>query len=68
MKAYLYNEEAQPIEPIDEHKLAIADEKPEKADVPKLSLYVVKYKPLWAATIIALVIFAVWAIATWLLN
>ena len=28
MKAYLYEEEAQPIEPIDEHKLAIADEKP----------------------------------------
>lgn len=68
MKAYLYKEEAQPIEPIDEHKLAIADEKPEKADVPKLSLYVVKYKPLWTATFIALVIFAIWAIATWLLN
>ena len=68
MKAYLYKEEAQPIEPIDEHKLAIADEKPEKADVPKLSLYVVKYKPLWTATVIALVIFAIWVIATWLLN
>jgi hypothetical protein len=68
MKAYLYKEEEQPIEPIDEHKLAIADEKPEKADVPKLSLYVVKYKPLWTATLIALVIFAIWAIATWLLN
>ena len=68
MKAYLYKEEEQPIEPIDEHKLAIADEKPEKSDVPKLSLYVVKYKPIWAATIIALVIFIVWALATWLLN
>ena len=68
MKAYLYKEEAQPIEPIDEHKLAVADEKPEKADVPKLSLYVVKYKPLWTATFIALVIFVIWAIATWLLN
>ena len=68
MKAYLYKEEAQPIEPIDEHKLAIAEERPEKPDVPKLSLYVVKYKPLWAATIIALVIFLIWAIATWLLN
>ena len=68
MKAYLYKEEEQPIEPIDEHKLAIADEKPEKADVPKLSLYVVKYKPLWTATLVALVIFAIWAIATWLLN
>ena len=68
MKAYLYKEEEQPIEPIDENKLAIADEKPSKADVPKLSLYVVKYKPLWTATIIALVIFVIWALATWLLN
>lgn len=68
MKAYLYKEEAQPIEPIDEHKLAVADEKPAKPDVPKLSLYVVKYKPLWTATFIALVIFVIWALATWLLN
>ena len=68
MKAYLYKEEEQPIEPIDEHKLAIADQKPEKSDVPKLSIYVVKYKPLWTATIIALVIFVIWALATWLLN
>ena len=68
MKAYLYKEEAQPIEPIDEHKLAIAEDRPEKADVPKLSLYVVKYKPLWTATFIALLIFVVWALATWLLN
>jgi len=68
MKAYLYKEESEPIEPIDEHKLAIADQKPEKADVPKLSLYVVKYKPLLAATFIALVIFVIWALATWLLN
>ena len=68
MKAYLYKEEEQPIEPIDEHKLAVADEKPAKADVPKLSLYVVKYKPLVLATFIALVIFVIWALATWLLN
>ena len=68
MKAYLYKEEAQPIDPIDEQQLAIAEEKPEKPDVPKLSLYVVKYKPLWTATLIALVIFIIWAIATWLLN
>ncbi len=68
MKAYLYKEEALPIEPIDEHKLAVADEKPEKADVPKLSLYVVNYKPLLGATFVALVIFAIWALATWLLN
>jgi hypothetical protein len=68
MKAYLYKEEEQPIEAVNEEQLAIADQKPEKADVPKLSLYVVKYKPLWTATFIALVIFAIWAIATWLLN
>ena len=68
MKAYLYKEEAQPIDPIDEQQLAIAEEKPEKPDVPKLSLYVVKYKPLWTATLIALVIFIIWALATWLLN
>jgi len=68
MKAYLYEEEALPVEPIDEHKLAIADQKPEKSDVPKLTLYVVKYKPVWVPTIIALVIFIVWALATWLLN
>jgi len=68
MKAYLYKEEEQPIEPIDEHKLAIADEKPEKVDVPKQGLYVVNYKPLWTATLVALVIFVIWAIATWLLN
>jgi len=68
MKAYLYKEEEQPIEPIDEHKLAIADEKPEKADVPKLGLYVVNYKPLVGTTIIALLIFVVWALVTWLLN
>ena len=68
MKAYLYKEEEQPIDPIDEHKLAIADEKPDKADVPKQGLYVVKYKPLLTATIIALVIFIIWALATWLLN
>ena len=68
MKAYLYKEESQPIEPIDEHKLAIAEDKPEKVDVPKQGLYVVKYKPLLAATIIALVIFVIWALATWLLN
>ena len=68
MKAYLYKEEAQPIDPIDEQQLAIAEEKHEKPDVPKLSLYVVKYKPLWTATLIALVIFIIWALATWLLN
>ncbi|MBQ1722806.1 MAG: hypothetical protein II034_03325 [Muribaculaceae bacterium] len=68
MKATLYTETEQAVEPIDEHKLAIAEDTPEKADVPKLSLYVVKYKPQWTATCVALVIFVIWAIATWLLN
>ena len=65
MKAYLYKEEAQPIEPIDEHKLAIADEKPEKADVPNPPLYVVQYIHLLTATLIAMGIFTVCDLATW---
>lgn len=68
MKACLYEEKAQPVEPLDEHKLAIAEEKPAKADAPKQGLYVVNYKPVAAATVIALVIFIIWALATWLLN
>jgi len=68
MKAYLYKEEEQPIMPVDEQQLAVADEKPAKVDVPKQGMYVVDYKPLKAATLIALLIFVVWALATWLLN
>ena len=68
MKACLYEEKAQPVEPVDEHKLAIAEEKPAHTDAPKQGLYVVKYKPVIGATIIALVIFVIWALATWLLN
>ena len=67
MKANLYNEEAQPIEPIDEHKLAIASERPEPVDAPKQELYIVDYKTLVKPSLIALAIFAIWAIATWLL-
>ncbi len=67
MKANLYNEVEQPIEAIDEHKLAIASERPEPVDAPKQELYIVNYKTLAVPTLIALVIFAVWALATWLL-
>ncbi len=66
-KLALYNEVEQPIEPIDEHKLAVASERPEPVDVPKQGLYIVDYKTLVKPTLIALGIFVVWAVATWLL-
>ena len=67
MKANLYNEVEQAVEPIDEHKLAVAEEKPEKIDAPKPTYYIVNYKTLAVPTLIALAIFVVWAVATWLL-
>lgn len=67
MKANLYNEQSEPIEALDEHKLAVADEKPEAVKGPKPTYYIVNYKPLLVPTLIALGIFAVWAVATWLL-
>lgn len=66
-KLALYNEVEQPVEPIDEHKLAVASERPEPVDVPKQGLYIVDYKTLVRPTLIALAIFVVWAVATWLL-
>ena len=60
MKANLYNEVEQAVEPIDEHK-------PEKIDAPKPTYYIVNYKTLAIPTLIALAIFVVWAVATWLL-
>ncbi len=67
MKANLYTEVEQPIEPIDEHKLATASERPEHVNAPKQELYIVNYKALMKPTLIALVILAVWAVATWVL-
>ena len=67
MKAVLLKEKEQAIEPIDDIKMAVADKKPEPVDVPKQGLYLVDYKTLVVPTLIALAIFAVWAIATWLL-
>ena len=66
-KLALYNEVEQPVEPIDEHKLAVASERPEPVGVPKQGLYIVDYKTLVKPTLIALAIFVVWAVATWLL-
>ena len=66
-KLALYNEVEQPVEPLDEQKLAIASDCPEPVDVPKQGLYIVDYKTLVKPTLIALVIFIVWALATWLL-
>ena len=67
MKANLFNEVEETVELIDEHKLAVADEKPEKIDAPKPTYYIVNYKTLAVPSLIALAIFAVWALATWLL-
>ncbi len=67
MKASLYNEQEQTAEAIDERQQAVATEKPEPLDVPKQGMYIVNYKPVLGPTLIALLIFAVWAVATWLL-
>ncbi len=67
MKANLFNEVEEPVEALDEHKLAVADTKPEKIDAPKPTYYIVNYKTLAIPTLIALVIFVAWAVATWLL-
>ncbi|MBR6249369.1 MAG: hypothetical protein IKQ89_10315 [Muribaculaceae bacterium] len=67
MKATLYTEDELPMEVFDEKKMAVADQPAEPVDVPKQGLYIVDYKPLLVPTVIALVIFIVWAIATWLL-
>ena len=67
MKANLYNEQEQAIEPINEQQLAVADTKPEPANAPKPTYYLVNYKTLLVPTLIALAIFVVWAVVTCLL-
>jgi hypothetical protein len=71
MKANLYNETEQPIEALNEHNQALADQKPAPVDAPtvepKRDLYIINYKTLVTPTIVALLILAVWALATWLL-
>lgn len=66
-KLALYNEEEQPIQPANEQQMAVASHRPEPVDVPKQGLYLVDYKTLVKPTLIALAIFVVWAIATWML-
>ena len=67
MKANLFNEVEETVEAIDEHKMAVAEEKPEKIDAPKPTYYIVNCKTLAIPSLIALAIFVVWAVATWLL-
>lgn len=67
MKACLYNEVEEPVNAVDEKQLATADQKPEPCEVPKTGFYLVDYKTLVVPTLIALGIFVVWAVATWLL-
>lgn len=55
------------MEPVDESRLAVASEKPSAPDVPEQKLYVVNYKTMVKPSLIALAIFVVWAVATWLL-
>lgn len=63
MKATLYTEELQQCEPVDEKKLAIAEEKPAKVDAPRQNYYIVDYKALAKPTIIAALIFVVFLVA-----
>ena len=55
------------MEPIDEHKLAVADKKPEKVDAPRQGYYIVDYKTKKTACMVALVIFLVWVAAVFVL-
>ena len=67
MKANLFDEVEEKVEELDEHKLAVAEAKPEKIDAPKPTYYIVNYKTLVIPTLIALAIFVIWAVATWLI-
>ena len=67
MKAALYNEEEQKVDLLDEQQQALADQKPEKADVPKQGLYLVNYKTLVKPTLIALAILVVWVVLLFVL-
>lgn len=68
MKAKLYEEEAQAVEPINEQEMAVADTKPAKVEPPRQGLYLVDYKTLVKPTLIALGIMVVWVIAEFVLN
>ena len=50
MKANLYNETEQPMEALNEHNQALADQKPAPVDAPtvepKRDLYIINYKSL----------------------
>lgn len=67
MKATLYTEEAQAVEPLNVEQQALADQPAEPVKAPEPELYLVNYKTLAVPTVIALVILAVWTAATYLL-
>ena len=67
MKATLYTEEAQVVEPLNVEQQALADQPAEPVKAPEPELYLVNYKTLAVPTVIALVILAVWTAATYLL-
>lgn len=67
MKATLYTEEAQAVEPLNVEQQALADQPAEPVKAPEPELFIVNYKTLAVPTIIALVILAVWTAATYLL-
>ncbi len=67
MKATLYTEEAQAVEPLNVEQQALADQPAEPVKAPEPELFLVNYKTLAVPTVIALVILAVWTAATYLL-
>ncbi len=67
MKATLYTEEAQAVEPLNVEQQALADQPAEPVKAPEPELFIVNYKTLAVPTVIALVILAVWTAATYLL-
>ncbi len=67
MKATLYTEEQQVIEPLNIEQQALADQPAEPVKAPEPELYIVNYKALAIPSLIALLILGAWALATLLL-
>lgn len=67
MKATLYNEVSEPVEALDVEQQALAAQPAEPVKAPEPELYLVNYKTLAWPTVLALLIFAAWAIVTWLM-
>ncbi len=67
MKAALYNEVSEPVEALDVEQQALADGPAQPVKAPEPELYLVNYKTHAVPTLLALLIFAIWAIVTWLM-